>query len=425
MEDITLDGLYENIVNYFDNINVDFYERQEWEEMNDIKYTFSKVDVEELKVFKDSKYDWSINVPSYLVKIRKAKNQDDKKYISLNFREYTQLKSCYGIYPSGKFSEITILIYEDFSMVCCTSSGKYYPLQLSSIAKKCNDSIIKGCIALIFDYFSNKHLLFNDICKDYKKGEANIPIDINLIWDSYNKYDLLNNRYKNINIPKSINKYSIQKGYLFLKLQKYIDVNYHNSFLKWFKDFDLEELYSSKTIKDKIITIFTYYYMDNLNNNEDFDYYIVNDYVNMLLMDKQKINLKIKSYNRLKEEHDVLMIKTRAKQLDKIKIPKNTKFKRLKLPNDFEKITSTKRIVQESEIQKNCVSSYIDSINRDNCAIYSLLYDEDRYTIEIKKKNNLYYWVQIAGFANSQPPREVVEYVEDAIDKVHKKKELK
>ena len=205
MEDITLDGLYENIVNYFDNINVDFYERQEWEEMNDIKYTFSKVDVEELKVFKDSKYDWSINVPSYLVKIRKAKNQDDKKYISLNFREYTQLKSCYGIYPSGKFSEITILIYEDFSMVCCTSSGKYYPLQLSSIAKKCNDSIIKGCIALIFDYFSNKHLLFNDICKDYKKGEANIPIDINLIWDSYNKYDLLNNRYKNINIPKSIN----------------------------------------------------------------------------------------------------------------------------------------------------------------------------------------------------------------------------
>lgn len=52
-------------------------------------------------------------------------------------------------------------------------------------------------------------------------------------------------------------------------------------------------------------------------------------------------------------------------------VPKNSRFKDLKLPSEFEYITTKKRLVKETAVQHHCVWSYTNSINKDRCAIYS------------------------------------------------------
>lgn len=77
------------------------------------------------------------------------------------------------------------------------------------------------------------------------------------------------------------------------------------------------------------------------------------------------------------------------------------------MPDDFEKMTTKKRIVQEGIWQKNCVVSYIADINADRCAIYSFVYDGKRYTVEFRKEDGHYYIRQLYGACNSKAPDKV------------------
>lgn len=418
MEDISINGLYEYLINYFDNVNCAFFQKYQYYNGKYSKYILSNIEEEELNKIKESKYDLIILINSYIINIKKGKNYNDKEYISLEFKRYSKLsKEKSNISSRGEAYKTTILIYEDFSIIGINKSGCYYPLQLSTISKKSHyDPIINNCIISILEYFSKKHLLFKDLCNEYKEnGNILVPIDINLVWNYNTKYDLLTNRYKNINLPKSINKYSLQQGYLFSKLQKYIDTNHYNTFLNWFKNFDLSKLNECVTVKEKINNIFECFYFDKFGDEDDYDDFLVYDYIMMLIKLKQKINFKIKSYNRLKEEHDKLAIKFRLKSSKKLKIPKNSKFNKLKLSPDFKRITTTKKLIEESIVQKNCVSSYLDTINKDNCAIYSLMLNEKRYTVEIRKKYKKFYLAQMKGFTNEEPNQQDYDYVKEMI----------
>lgn len=82
------------------------------------------------------------------------------------------------------------------------------------------------------------------------------------------------------------------------------------------------------------------------------------------------------------------------KKTPEVKIKQDTKFKRLidEMPDEYELIQTKERICEETEMQHNCVRSYAQSISRDECMIYSVLYQGERHTIEIisNKKGNHY-----------------------------------
>ena len=69
----------------------------------------------------------------------------------------------------------------------------------------------------------------------------------------------------------------------------------------------------------------------------------------------------------------------------KVKIIKRTKFKKLinAMPEEYELIKTGKRIVQEAAMQHNCVESYAESVSSDRCMIYSVMFQNERHTIEI------------------------------------------
>ena len=72
------------------------------------------------------------------------------------------------------------------------------------------------------------------------------------------------------------------------------------------------------------------------------------------------------------EEHDKLSNRLREQKTPVIKIPKDSRFKKLKLPKEFEEIKTKKRIIEESRIQHHCVWSYADKINHDECDLLLL-----------------------------------------------------
>lgn len=64
----------------------------------------------------------------------------------------------------------------------------------------------------------------------------------------------------------------------------------------------------------------------------------------------------------------------------------------------------------------HCVASYAPLINSDTCAIYSLVYEEKRYTIEFRLNKNRYWVRQLYGICDSQAPKEVWNYVTDILN---------
>ena len=144
-----------------------------------------------------------------------------------------------------------------------------------------------------------------------------------------------------------------------------------------------------------------------------FTLQIIKDYFRLCSILHRKINLCFLSGQKIKEVHDELLVEQRKDHTPSIKIPKNTKFAELDklLPDNFEKITSKKRIIQEGVWQHHCVASYASAINKDYCAIYSFVYDDKRYTIEFSKRKNNYYIEQLYGICNEEASNEVWNYV--------------
>ena len=148
---------------------------------------------------------------------------------------------------------------------------------------------------------------------------------------------------------------------------------------------------------------------------EVFDEHIVKDYVSMCDQLGEKLNLKIKSYSRLKDEHDRLSIASTIKDIGgEIKIDK--RYKDLKLVStekyDIELIDSVEKLMLEGSVMKHCVSSYAHNINNGQCAIYNVRVKDSRHsdgwTLEVNSyEKGKYRIVQFRGFRNANAPIEV------------------
>ena len=132
----------------------------------------------------------------------------------------------------------------------------------------------------------------------------------------------------------------------------------------------------------------------------------------------ESFNLNIKSFKRLQAEHDALiqLINKRRYERKEIKLKKNNPYLRFKCPGDISFLSTVEQIVNEGEIQRNCVASYIDQVNAGNCGIFSLIKDEKRYTIRLRYINKQFVLDEIKGYANTQPEQEIIDYIQTIID---------
>lgn len=137
--------------------------------------------------------------------------------------------------------------------------------------------------------------------------------------------------------------------------------------------------------------------------------------------DLKKISLL--SITRTINAHNERQANERMKQKKKIKVKinKKTKFKKLiaAMPDKYELINTTERLIREATSQHNYVESYADYITDDKCMIYSTVYNNDRHTIEIRKRNNSYILSQCYKSCNKPPNPKLMQELKQQLNVIN------
>ena len=275
------------------------------------------------------------------------------------------------------------------------------------------------------DYLKNlekENPIMNEIIEDFKdeKESLNVPFDFQLLKEVRNKKELIElklqkvkRKYKTYNC---FNKMSLNGIYSLLKANKYLE---EKDFPKYqnvdYKEFHLKE--------QRRVQSFLMYLIEKMMIEEIKDENYLYDYIRVLIMlkGKYKINLNIRTNKKLISEHDKIykIYKKEKFRKDKMVIEENNPFLKLKLPKDIKILDTKKKLFDEGERMEHCAYTYLPYINNGMCMLYTYLKDGKRYTIEIIKNGKKFSLNQLKGYRNSEPPQEVIEYVENAIEQAN------
>lgn len=343
--------------------------------------------------------------------VKKKKNSINIKQISSNQVIY---KSKRMIEPlNASYFEMVIFL-DTQKIYIKNKKDKFRPLLLNDLKilyPKYRDLILQ-------EYINQGSYIFKDI--DFETPLP--PITFNECIDKKTLNQLFHNKYKNGHFF-NWNKGHIWEYYILLKTLNKIPKcdwskiiackDYINEY-----SFDSLSCFIISYYINHIITLKKY---KSIKYLPDREYGLILDYLDMCSKCKKKYNINFKSLNKLQNAHDELMIEVRNKYTPIIKIPKNSKFNKLRkqLPEEFEWIKTKKRLILESVKMHHCVASYATVINQDCCAIYSILWKNKPYTIELKynKQEDLYYINQISGIHNTNAPSDLYEYIESLLNK--------
>lgn len=265
--------------------------------------------------------------------------------------------------------------------------------------------------------------IMKDLLKDFvkEKTSLNVPFDFCLLKEARNKKQLIELKLKKVKrkhkLYNCFNKLSLNGIYSFLKSDKFLN---DKDFPKY-QNFDFSFF---PYAENKRVSTFLYYLIKKGTMTEELqDKSYLSDYISILirLKGKYKINLNIKTNKKLISEHDkiyAIYIKEKLKK-EKMIIKENNPFLQLKLPKDIKILNTKKKLFDEGKRMEHCAYTYLPYINNETCMLYTYLKEGKRYTIEIRKKGKKFSLNQLKGYKNSEPPQEIIEYVENAIEQAN------
>lgn len=365
-------------------------------------FMFESEEIKELfKSVKNTEVSLQAYIKYHICSVEYIVNEDGKDLIIIQSGHEKSTyynKQCFHL----KYEYNSKIVIYDDKNVFVNSTKRFFPANMKSFAY-----INQFAAEAIIKYYSEKNPFWKDILKDYNNDLYYCPVQFSTIWESKNKKQLIQNKNKKI-LYNQINKHSILYAYLMGAACKYVD---ENEFQKlWILS---DEDVKGCTSVDQLFAVFYYNKLKNYCEIDDEYKDYIEDYCHMVVKMRKKFNLKMTSINKLIDEHDLLSIIYMSKSVKRIKIPKNSPFFKLKLPEEYKLIKTKKELVQEAILNKNCVATYDTKINRGKCAIYSIIYLGKRYTIEITYVNNRgrysFHINQLYGKKNSIAPKELHE----------------
>lgn len=306
-----------------------------------------------------------------------------------------------------------------------STRGRSRPATLSDLVKITRYSFVQGYIEKIIDDLSVEYPFFKDFKVLYRESleyqTAVIPMSINDVFMYHNWNEYFRDKYKtakelNYNFSKMIPRVS----YALIKTARYV------------KKADIGLLYNMLTqcsqiaAPDKDIEKHTIkgYYSEKLCGLDDDIYSLLEDWIMMSIKNKVPISLRVKSKKKIAEKHDDLMIALWEKQAKRNKnvvlVKEDSRFNHLReiLPHEYEWITSSKRLMLESQMQRHCVWQYDKKIKADDCAIYSYVAQSGiRYTIEFGYASSGYFIKQMQKFGNRGSDKEFEENIMNFLQK--------
>lgn len=141
---------------------------------------------------------------------------------------------------------------------------------------------------------------------------------------------------------------------------------------------------------------------------------IIRDYIqDLFILKKKDFSFKIKSINRIKDAHKITSRLIRLRSVKDIKVdPKyDEAFERLqKCITEAELIKTKDRLLHEGVSQDHCVVSYADKINKGNCCIISIPWNNAQWTLELGyMKEGIFNVRQCRGLRNASAPPDLME----------------
>lgn len=147
------------------------------------------------------------------------------------------------------------------------------------------------------------------------------------------------------------------------------------------------------------------------------------DYVRFCMEHKERIHFKKTSIESLLNEHrnqiarsysDLNSLNAKGKRL----LKKNTVFYKLEPLEGMSLLETDQALAIEGQIQHNCVFSYAKYIEAGKIAIYSLIYENAQYTVEISLLNdNKLELAQMRGKYNTLPEQKAIDYVSQWVNR--------
>lgn len=355
-----------------------------------------------------------------------------KSDTGINIRFNTYAKTKVDIYqseekafsPAGNPASLKLFISNNGGFIqelSVKGRTRHIPVSIKNLSDyyNCNNPFFTEFISNLEKLMIERKIyLFKDIVKYIKDGLFLPPVTLNEVMQCHNMQELMG-RYPSL---LNYNKYNANLLYLTHKVSRYVREDDVNKILQYSDEGILKRAgitnHSSFTrYKLSIREFFYQYYMDKFSDEECIKYckglcddislrdareeveMIISDYIDICLKSKEKINLKFNSIKKISDEHLRLsereMMRDYNRNSSRITIPNNSNFLKLRkmLPEEFEWIKTRSRLNKESMEQHHCVWQYGEKISKDNCAIYSFIYEPEnrRYTIEFIAKNGKYH----------------------------------
>ena len=403
--------------------------KEEYEQIKNyvVKYHTTPL-VENRKVLMDEKKLKDNNSYTYLKQSPEYKNDTNSSTLVLRYSKTHQSLEMYKFYTEirSRFG------YKDRGIIILKKRCKYFTINKNLFTRfKVDDKTFRWLSFKNIDRFHNcfNHMLtqdaikiffYNTIKKDWvnKLFLRNSYYIENKIARKANSFDEAILLSCGVKPSKSIVMFFEDDINQVIGLYSVIDSNkihYLTNFIK--KHYKILEELSVKSYFDLLF----YYFLAKDNRCE---YQIIFDYLNMLRKNKMKINLAISSYSTIKRKHDELSKYILSKTSKKGRLGVKRFFPNIKPVKgiEVEKITTIDRLNKESQILHHCVHSYSDTIKQGGCAIYSIIFKENRYTLQLNRKKskdkegndvNEFYISQLRGLFNCLPPSEIKPYIDE------------
>lgn len=276
--------------------------------------------------------------------------------------------------------------------------------------------LFESVVYFIMLFFGETNPLWKDLAKDYTEQSAYSAIPLSVINESHSRRELIAKYYGEDKAFKRNNKEPIGYGIFLARVSRIV------------KPEELQKLFgfnpgciSIGRAKNDLVKPLVQYICEATPNNNMRDSFVqclVEDAVAMNINKRQLVPISFKTTDEVLKWHDDMTPFGSYTTAERMRIKKDSKFKNLKLPKDCTKLTTTKQMVMEGDFQHNCVATYINKVNADECSIWSQRKpDGTRNTIEIKIKQGKYYIAQMRAFANQAPLQEDLDEIQKAIDK--------
>ena len=152
-----------------------------------------------------------------------------------------------------------------------------------------------------------------------------------------------------------------------------------------------------------------------LFGNYTYSWLIADSIADCKSLRERALSLKVTSLKRWQEEHQRRSRLRMLKGVANIKTADIYKNALEGLEYEYELIDDKERLIQESLEMGHCVATYANKINSGQCGIFSIMYQGNRYTLEVGKVDKYLCSIQLKGKYNAPAPKQLQYKVNNII----------